>query len=388
MIKPLLRAALCHEWTTVPGGSEQVASRIAETLGIRDVFTYAAVPKMAESIFPTSRVHVSKLGLTRLGRSHWQWLLAFMPSAWSHLDLSSFDLVITSSHSCTNAINVRPDAYHLSYCHTPMRYAWEWRSEVGRFPPLVREVWPLAAMALRMADRRWAQRVTLFIANSRNVAGRIRRYYQRPSVVIPPPIDTAYWTPDSTVDRGDYFLFAGRLVPYKRADVAVDAANLAGIRLIVAGCGPELDRLKRRAGKTVEFLTDPSNHELRELYRGAQAFVYPGVEDFGMTMVEAQACGTPVVAFNAGGAREIVQPRLTGVLYDEPSPQGLAAVLKPFDASSFSQEAMLRRSASFDRSRFDDDIRHVMGAVTRETLTVAASAAFAEKLQEELRMIE
>src|SRR5438067_370493 len=181
------RMALCHEWTTTYGGSEQVAGRLAETLSIRDVFTFAAEPALARELFAGRNVVASGLGLSGLGRRHWQWLLPLMPHTWSRVDLSRYDVVVTSAHACANSIRVRPDAVHVSYCHTPMRYAWEWESELDRIPAPLRPAWPAVASALRRADRAWAGRVTAFIANSRHVAERIKDCYGRDATVVHPP---------------------------------------------------------------------------------------------------------------------------------------------------------------------------------------------------------
>ena len=189
------RIALCHEWLTTYGGSEQVAARIASVLGIREVFTFTARPELAERLFPDALVHALPLGERPSARHHWQRYLPLMGAAWSRLDLNGFDIVITSSHSCVNAIRVPSGARHLSYCHTPMRYAWTWRQEIERIPRVARPVWPVAADALRAADRRWSRHVDRYIANSKHVAGRIRRAYGRGADVVYPPVDVSFWTP-------------------------------------------------------------------------------------------------------------------------------------------------------------------------------------------------
>jgi glycosyltransferase involved in cell wall biosynthesis len=377
------RVAVCHEWATEFGGSEQVSRRIADALGVQDLYTFAADPTRARVMFPNQTVRSSRRGRSRFARRHWQWMLPFMPGAWARLDLDAYDLVVTSSHACTNAISVPRGTYHVSYCHTPMRYAWAWRREIRRLPVPLRPLWPFAAASLRRADRRWAQRVTLFIANSHNVARRIQRCYGRASVVIHPPIDTSYWTPDDSPKEG-FFLVAGRLVAYKRPDIAVEAARLAGSRLVVAGDGPELASLRERAGPTVEFVIRPSGERLRDLYRRATALLLPGIEDFGMTVIEAQACGTPVIAFRAGGATETVAHGRTGHLYDDPSPAALAGVLKTFDPAAYSVSALRGHVARFDAQRFDRAIRTVAAAVRQVSVGVAATEEFAQRLQKDL----
>jgi glycosyltransferase involved in cell wall biosynthesis len=354
------RVALCHEWVTTYGGSEQVAQRLARVLGVRDVFVFAARPELARELFPDQRVHVHRWGAGRLGREHWQRLLPIMPHAWSHLPLDGYDAVVTSSHACVNAIRVPPGVPHISYCHTPMRYAWEWRRELARVPAPVRPLWPAAAAWFRRADRRWARRVTRFVANSRHVAERIRDDYGREADVVYPPVDTTYWTPPADDGRSEAFLVAGRLVAYKRVDLAIRAADAAGVPLVVAGDGPELPRLRRIAGANVTFVVDPQRDELRELYRRARALVNPGVEDFGMTMIEAQACGTPVIALGRGGATEAVADGVTGRLYADPDPGALAAVLRSFEPERFDGAAIRAHAQRFDATRFDDAIARIV----------------------------
>ena len=361
------RIALCHEWTTTYGGSDQVAARLAEVLGISDVYTFAAEPALAAELFPGRTVRAHRLGLRPMGRRHWQWLLPAMPRAWSRADLSPYDVVITSAHACANAIQVRPGAAHVSYCHTPIRYAWDWREELGRLPPVLRPAWPAAAAALRAADRSWARRVTRFVANSRHVADRIRERYGREATVVHPPVDTRFWSPHPDQRRDGFFLLAGRLVPYKRPDVAVRAARVAGAKLVVAGDGPELSKLRRLADDNVMFVPTPSRETLRELFRGASAVLNPGVEDFGMTMVEAQACGAPVIALGAGGAVEIVSNGKTGILYEDASSNGLSEVLRAFSPRTFRSEDARDNAMRFDSARFDAGIRRVMAEVLGKT---------------------
>ena len=359
-----MRIALCHEWLTAYGGSDQVAAEIARSFGIEDVFTFALEPSLARELFPQGEVKVAhKIGRSSLAQKHWGWFLPVMPFAWKRLDLSGFDLVITSSHSCVNAIRVPDGTPVISYCHTPMRYAWEWEQELARFPRPARPIWPAIAAMLRAADRRWAARVTTFIANSRNVAERIGTYYGRSAEVVYPPIDLDYWTPDAAVPREDFFLYAGRLVPYKRPDVAVQAATRAGVPLIVAGAGPEYARLRSIAGPTVEFVHRPTRDALKDLYRRTQALVFPGIEDFGMTIVEAQACGAPVIARAAGGALESVQDGVTGTLYREPSSDGLAKNLLSFDPTAFSDDAATSNARRFSSQVFSESLHAIVDGV-------------------------
>jgi glycosyltransferase involved in cell wall biosynthesis len=353
-----LRVAVCHEWITNYGGSEQVASRLAEVLDAREIFTFTARPELAHELFPGRRIHELRRGNRAAVRAHWQLFLPLMPGAWSELDLSDFDVVVTSSHACVNAI--RTDAVHVSYCHTPMRYAWEWRSELGRVPRAIRPVWPAVAAALRRADRGWSRNVDVFIANSQTVARRIKEAYGRKAPVVYPPVDTTYWSPapEGRTDGG-YFLVAGRLVAYKRPEVAIRAAAIAGVPLVVAGNGPMLEGLRREAGHDVRFVVAPSRDELRGLYRGARALVNPGIEDFGMMMVEAQACGTPVLAYGKGGATEVVADGRSGILYSTSSADALAAEMLRLE-NRFDPSAVRAHTEKFDMGAFDGAVRRLV----------------------------
>jgi glycosyltransferase involved in cell wall biosynthesis len=361
MIEPMTRRiALCQDWVMSWSGSDQVAGRMASALGVDDVYTFAGRPELLERLFAGRTVHTSPYDAWPKLRERWSWLLPLMARWWRSLDLSAYDAVITSSHSAVNSVRKRPDAVLVSYCHTPMRYAWTWRSELGRVPPPLRPAWPVAAALLRRQDEARARNVDLFLANSKNVAGRIERFYGRKSIVLYPPIDTSFFTPDQSVEREDFFLYVGRLAAYKRPDVAIRAASMAGVRLVVAGSGAELDGLKAIAGPTVEFRVQPSDEDVRDLYRRARALVFAGVEDFGMVMVEAQACGTPVVAYAEGGALEAVVDGDSGLLYRDPSDAALADAMRAFDPSDYPPEHCRSHAERFGIDRFERALRDIV----------------------------
>lgn len=361
------KIALCHEWLTSYGGAEQVTANLVAALGIKDVYAFACLPAVAARVVPGCRVHeVSRWG-RRLARKHWGYLLPFMPAAWERVDLSGFDLVLTNSYACSNAVRAPAGAPHVSYCQTPIRYAWEWKSELRRIPPPIRPVWPAVAAVLRRQDRQRSARVSKFIANSSYIARRIHRCYGRDSEVIYPPVDTSFWTPGDLAPARDFFLFAGRLVAYKRPDVALKAARQAGVKLVIAGSGPMLPGLKRQAGPGIEFVENPSNEVLRDLYRQARAFVFPGVEDFGITFVEAQACGTPVIAFDRGGAGDAVAHRKTGLLYGGGGVRDLAAAMSSFEPGAYDVERLVEHVRKFDVHVFREAIRRVVKSELKGT---------------------
>ena len=359
------KIALCHEWLTTFGGSDLTAARIAKVLDVDAVFTFTSEPSLVDELFDDIPVKLAaRWGAWSPVRKHWQWFLIGMPSAWRRLDLTAYDVVVTSSHACTNAIRTRADSLHVSYCYTPMRYAWDWRQEIGRFPAPVRPVWPIVALALRRADYRWAQRVDHFIAISKAVARRIFRNYGREATVVYPPVDTDFFTPGDG-DSDDFYLAAGRLVGYKRFDVVVEAFRNLDRRLVVAGSGPELSRLRSMAGPNVSFEIQPTSAALRDLYRRARALVFPGIEDFGIVPVEAQACATPVIAQDAGGAVETVRDGVTGLLYTGESPAALIEAVTAFEGLHLQPDAIRVNSERFAAEVFDTAFLRTVMEITK-----------------------
>jgi glycosyltransferase involved in cell wall biosynthesis len=278
------------------------------------------------------------------------------------LDLSAYDLVLSSSHCVAKGARVRQGAIHISYVHTPMRYAWGMLDHYfvnGRYGAVTRTAAAGALWPLRVWDRRTAGRVHHFVANSHNVAERVRKCYDREATVIYPPVETERFRPQGA--REDFYLVVSALVPYKRVDIAVQAANLGGLQLVVAGEGSEMARLKRMARPSVKFLGRVSDHDLVGLYARARALLFAGEEDFGMVPVEAMSAGCPVVAFARGGARETVVDLAdsaggspTGVLFDAQSPEALLAAVYRFESRRevFDPLALRAHAQRFDRQVF------------------------------------
>jgi glycosyltransferase involved in cell wall biosynthesis len=287
--------------------------------------------------------------------SHHEWLLPLMPAAWRSREVRDADVVISSSHACANAVRVGPGIPHLSYCHTPMRYAWDFDSEADRFPPLVRPAARFGMGWFRRWDRRVAARIDRFLANSSAVAERIQRFYGRDAAVVHPPVRTDFFT--SGGERRGTFLYVGRLVAYKRADLAVEAFRGLPYELTVVGSGPGAEALRRDAPSNVRFAGDVSDDELRDLYRGAVALVAPGVEDFGIVMAEAQACGTPVIAPNGGGAKDIVVDGVTGWLVDELSADAFGRAVRLAAETPLDPAEIERSAQRFSAERFREQIR-------------------------------
>ena len=319
--------------------------------------------------------------LDRLGplRGRRQVQLPLMPLAWRTASRERYDVVVTSSHACVKGFRPGRTALHLCYCYTPMRYAWltdvDQRTRgrgMGRALAA-----PLAA--LRAWDRRSAAWVDEFAAISGSVGRRIERFYGRPARVIYPPVDTDHFTPDPSVAREDVVLAVSRMVPYKRLDLAIDAARAVGIPLVLAGAGPEEAALRAHAASTgadVRFVTRPDDVALRHLYRTARALLFPSVEDFGIVPVEAQACGTPVVALADGGSLETVVDGATGVLVTTQDAADLAAGLEKVMASPPDPDACRAHAEGFSRPRFLAEVRDwVGGAAAARGIELAPAGA-------------
>jgi glycosyltransferase involved in cell wall biosynthesis len=350
-----MQVVIAHDWLMSYAGSERCVEQMLEEFpGARLVTTLvepAALP-------PALRVAEPSF-LQRLpgARQHHEWLLPLMPLAWRMTDVpDDVDLLISSSHACAKAVRTH-GAPHLCYCYTPMRYAWDFRVEQKRFPAPARPLARLGMAWFRSWDMRTAENVDRFVAISHAVAARIQRVYGRTAQVIHPPVRTDYFTPGG--ERGEEFLYVGRLVSYKLADVVVDAFAELPYRLLVVGEGHLAKRLRSRATPNVTFLGEVSDERLRELYRGARALVFPAEEDFGIAMAEAQACGTPVIAFDGGGAVDIVAPGVTGWLVERQDPGAVAKAVREAAAVTLDSEEIRRRAERFSSGRFRRELRAV-----------------------------
>jgi glycosyltransferase involved in cell wall biosynthesis len=279
-----------------------------------------------------------------------------MNQAFRRFDLDGFDLVVSSNHACAKNVRTPPGAKHLCYCHTPMRYAWEPEFLAGEdLGPVTRRVAPLIARHLRKTDRTAAAGPDRYVANSTHVALRIRTYYGREATVVHPPVEVDRFLDVPRVP-GDYYLFFGRIVPYKRADLAVAACAKLGRPLKVAGEGRALDAARAVAGPGTEFLGHVPDDEVAGLFAGARALLFPGEEDFGIVPVEAQAAGIPVIAYGVGGVRDSVVDGQTGVLYDDADVDSLCAAIERFEALDLDEDVIRDNARRFAPEVFDRGI--------------------------------
>jgi len=357
-----LRVALVHEWLVTWGGSESVLLSLARLFPDAPIFTSIYKPDDRLSIaFEGREIRPSALQMIPGVQNLYRYLLPFMPWAFSRLDLSEFDLVISSSHAFAKSVHVGPGATQICYCHTPPRYLWDL---VKVYNPGLRGVLlgPLLRH-LRQKDVEASQNVHSFIANSTYVAGRIARAYGRDARVIYPPVDVDEFT--LTSDEPSYYLAGGRMVPYKHLDKAVRAANKGKLPLVIFGDGPERNRLSRIAGPTVKFVGSVSTSQLAELIHKARAFLFPGLEDFGILPVEVQAGGCPVIALAQGGALETVKSGETGLLYNEDSVEGLLNAIQLFEGKIFDPEVCRKNSLLFSRDRFEKEMTLAVSRILR-----------------------
>jgi len=357
------RVAISHEWLTVPGGSEKVVLALLDLLPHAELFTAVYDPAPWPAAITDRPVHTSFLNRIDAARRSHQRFLPLMNQAFRRFDLAGFDLVVSSNHACAKNVRAPAGTPHVCYCHTPMRYAWDPSLlEVEDLGRAERAVAPALTAWLRRTDRRAAAGVDRYAANSSFVAGRIRRHYGREADVVFPPVDVDRFLerPRAVAPDAPY-LFFGRVVPYKRADLAVRACVALGRPLVVAGGGRGLESVRRLAEghAHIQVLGRISDAEMEDLFTRARGLLFPGVEDFGIVPVEAQAAGLPVIAFGEGGVCDSVLDGVTGVLYDDPSAAGLAAGIERFEGLALDERALRTHAATFGPDRFAAD----MGAV-------------------------
>lgn len=369
-----LRVAIVHEKFTVLAGSEKVVEQMHLLWPDAPIFTAVSDPATHPAGLAGAEIRTSTLQRLYRGGDSYAHLLPLLPAAMTRFDLSGFDVVVTSHHAFANRVRPPHGVPVFSYTHTPARWMWDPRmreDEIGG--SLGRGLLGTFAATQRRADRRAAGRLRAIAANSHHVAARVRRFWRREASVIPPPVDVEFYTPEPATARDDFFLLAGRLVPYKRPEVAVAAAREAGVRLVVAGEGRIREVCEAAAGPGTDFLGRVDDATLRDLFRRCRALVFPGTEDFGIVPVEAQACGAPVIAFAAGGALDTVVHGVTGHLYEVPADGDhvsvLAEALRSFEADTFDGARIRSHAESFApdrfRSRIDAAVRAIVASPVR-----------------------
>lgn len=355
------RVAIVCDWLVARGGAERVILTISDMFPHAPI--YAAIydpqklPEFREREVRTSFIQKMPFAV----RKHYLYL-PLMPYAFESFDLSKFDIVISSSHSCAKGIITKPRTLHVCYCHSPMRYAWdnchEYFDQYGIPAPLKGRAKKILH-DIRMWDRLAAERVDFFIANSEHVKHRIEKYYRKDSTVIHPPIETKKFQAKRGRD-GQYYLAVGRLTPYKRFDLLIDTFNDLKLPLVIVGRGKEEEFLKKRAGRFITFLGNIPDDELVEVYERAISLVFPQSEDFGITPLEAMSCGKPVIAYGDGGVLETVVPGKTGLFFTEQTQESLKKTILEFGAMKWDSLEIRKHAEKFDRAVFENKLREFL----------------------------
>jgi len=359
---PQPRVALIHDFLLDLRGAERVFAALCDLFPEADVFTAVYDEEGTEGRFAHRDPNTSFLQRLRPTARTFRALLPLYPYAMEALDLSGYDVVVSSSSAWAHGVLVDPDAVHVCYCHNPFRYAWNAREmTLARRDPATRAALGLVFHRWRQWDWIAAQRVDRYVANSETTRRRIARYFTREAAVLHPPVETHRFTPGPV---GDDYVVLSELMPHKRIDVAVRAFTKLGLPLTVVGNGPDLRRLRRLAGPNVHFAGRVGDQEAAALLASARALVVTATEEFGIAAVEAQAAGRPVIALREGGVRETVEEGLTGAFYDRPEPAALAAAVRAFDPLAVDPEACVANAQRFDVTHF----RHGMAAVVEAAL--------------------
>jgi glycosyltransferase involved in cell wall biosynthesis len=352
-----LKVAIVHDWLTGYAGADRVVDQLEQTFPGAPIYTLVYDKSKFPKHFQKYDVRTTYIQKIPFATKLYKNFLTLMPGAFEALDLTEYDLVISSCSSCSKGIITRPDAVHICYCHTPTRYLWDfYYTYLQNAGWLKRHLMPHMIHKMRIWDKCAADRVDYFIANSNFVAQRIKKYYRRDAVTIYPPVHINEYPIVEQPD--DYYLVVGRFTWYKRIDLAVAACTKLNKRLIVVGSGEEEKKLRAMAGPTVEFKGKLSDEEIKGLYSHAKAFLFPGEEDFGITPVEAMSAGCPVLAYGRGGATETVQNEKTGLFCDEQTVESLTKCIEQFehDGVAYNRTEIREYSRLFSQQRFREEI--------------------------------
>ena len=362
-----MRVALVHDYLVQYGGAERVLEALCEIFPNAPIYTLIYDKDLTGGVFSKCKIRTSWLQKIPGAKTHHRIFPMLMPIAIENFDLSDFDIVISDSNSFAKGILTKPDTLHICYCHTPIRYGWDDSHKYIKefhWPILAKKFVPFIMNYIRLWDKISSVRPDKYIANSRFVAERIKKYYNRNSEIIHPPVDTKkYYIAKNT---SDYFLMVGRLLPYKRFDIAVEAFNKLKLPLKIIGDGMEMKRLKKKAKSNIEFLGRLDDEQTKDYYAKCKAFIFPQEEDFGIVALEAMASGRPVIAFGNGGSLEIVKEKETGIFFKTQSHESLAEAVKNFDGENFNPETIRLRALEFDKEIFKEKIERFVEKALRK----------------------
>lgn len=356
-----LNIAIVHDWLTGMRGGEKVLEVLCELYPDAALVTLLHNKGMLSPVIEKMNIKTSFIDKLPMKEKKYRNYLPIFPLAIESIDFSRYDLIISTSHCVAKGAKPGKNGLHICYCHTPMRYVWEMYDEYfgkDKAGIMTRAAMGIFAPLLRKWDVGTSGRVHHYIANSHNVARRIKQYYNRQADVIHPPVDTSLFQISET--NKDYFLIVSALVPYKKVEIGIEAFNQIGKKLLIIGTGPESEKLKLIAKENIEFLGWKGDNELAEYYACCRALLFPGVEDFGIVPLEAMACGKPVIAFGKGGALETVideGANSTGIFFYEQTAESLIKAVKDFENKKFDPHSIRNHAMKLDRALFKDKIQ-------------------------------
>ena len=367
-----MKTAIIHYWLVNMRGGEKVLEALLELFPEADIFTHVYAPDAMPDSIKSHKIYTSYIQGLPLAKKLYQLYMPLMPNALNEFNLQDYDLIISSESGPSKGVVPNPDAYHICYCHSPMRYLWDMYHEYFRKSnPFVKFFMKRLIPKLRLYDVVSANLVDLFVANSKYVANRIKRYYNREASIVFPPVDIEKYRHIKR-EPGDSYLFFGQLTGYKRADLAIEACIALNKKLIVAGAGLKKNDIKKYE-KTglIDFRGRVSDDELKKLYSAAKALLFPGIEDFGIVPVEAQAAGCPIIAYKGGGALETVLEDVTGLFFAEQTSVSLQDAIVRFEAVEKNgvfnnREAFVNHVSQFSKQNFSDKIMQIIGEKKRK----------------------
>lgn len=362
-----MKVALVHDYLVDAGGAERVLEVFHGLYPEAPIYTSIYNSETTFSCFSEMDIHTSFLQYLTKSKRHYKWLLPLYSLAFEKFNFSGYDVVLSSSAAWAKGVMTPPKVCHISYCHSLMRFAWSFNEYIKRenFPRLVGQTLPLVVAPLKKWDIISSRRVDYFIANSKLTAHKIEKIYKRKATIIYPPVRCSdFAVNDSLVE--DFFLIVSRLVPYKRIDIAIEAFNRLGLPLLVVGEGRDRKSLEEIAGPNISFVGRASGKELKHYYSSCRAFILPGEEDFGMTSLEAQASGRPVIAYAAGGALESIVQGITGTFFHEQTPEALIRAVKDFDRLEFNPRKIRKHAEKFDVEVFKRKIKNFLEEKLKE----------------------
>lgn len=356
-----MRVALVHYWLTNMRGGERVLEAFCEMFPQADIYTHVVDRSKLSDTLNRHEIKTTFVSKLPFAKSQYQKYLPFMPRALEQLDLTDYDLVISSESGPAKGVITSPDAFHLCYCHSPMRYIWDlYPHYYGTAGFLARQAFPGIAHRLRTWDVTSAARVDQFVANSNFISRRIRKFYRRDSEVAFPPVAVSEFAQARKDGPGEYYLAAGEMVGYKRFDLVVDAFTKLGAPLVVVGEGEQMKALQRSAGPNVTFVGRVGFSELKRRFGECKALVFPGEEDFGMVPVEVMAAGRPVIAYGKGGALDTVIDGETGILFPQQTVDSLIEALNTFEATSLDPNKIVAHAEKFGPDQFKTRIQAIL----------------------------